>query len=77
MAGMSEEERGFRMLMEKLEGQYKLLSEQMTGFDQRLDRELQQLRGAVMTKLDDIATGIAGLVQELREHKQSHRAMGA
>ena len=40
MAQPSEEERGFTVVLERIEWQYKVLSEKVTSLDQKIDREL-------------------------------------
>ncbi len=69
MAGESETERGFTVLLEEVRSQYYALSERVQLLDQRVDREIQELRGEVGLQLNDLKTGIKSLVKEVRERR--------
>ena len=64
----SEEERRVAVLLEKVEHQYKILSEKVMSLDQKFDLGLQAVRSDVEMGFGDLRMGIQGLVKELREH---------
>ncbi len=67
------EERGFAVLLERIEQQYKLLSEQVTGMESRFDRRLQSMQDYMDGEFRDIKRGISILVRDVAELKhQSH-----
>ena len=76
MAQPSEEERGFTVVLERIEWQYKVLSEKVTSLDQKIDRELHEVRRDMDDGFSDIRKGIAGLVKQIRgtRNGQHHRS---
>ncbi len=68
MVGGSEEERGFTVVLERVERHYKLLSEKVTSLDRKVDRGLQEVRQEMKIEFGDLRKGVAALVKELREH---------
>ena len=69
MADEPEAERGFAVLLEQVRSQYRALAERVQLLDQRVDREMQEVRQGVRVELKDLTTGITSLVRELREHR--------
>jgi len=55
-------------LLERVEQQYQALSEQVTSLDQKIDRDLGEVRHEMGVGFRDLQMGITGLVKELREH---------
>ena len=72
MAGRSEEERGFTVLLEEVRHEYQLLSERVTGLEQKVDRGFQGVRREMDIGFKDIRTGIRGLVKQLEEHSHAN-----
>lgn len=68
MGGRSEEERRFTVLLERVEHQYKALSEKVMSLDQKIDRGLQEVRHDMGIGFGDLQKGIGSLVKELRNH---------
>ena len=68
MEGRSEEERNFKILLERVERHYKVLSEKVTSLDGKIDQGLQDVRREMSTGFGDMRVGIKGLVKEVREH---------
>ena len=64
----SGEERGFQVVLERIEGQYQVLSEKVTSLDGKIDRGLQDVQQQMERGFADIQLGIRKLVDELREH---------
>ena len=71
MTGELEGERGFAVLLEEVRSQYRALSERVQLLDQRVDREVHQVRREVEVQLKDLRTGIKSLVRDVREHRHS------
>ena len=63
-----EEERSFNVLLERIEQQYEILSEQVTSLDGKMDRGLQDVRHEMEIGFRDMRVGIKGLVKEVQEH---------
>ena len=72
MGGRSEEERGFTVLLEEVRHEYKLLSERVTGLEQKVDRGFQEVHRNMEIGFKDIQTGIKDLVSQLREHSHTN-----
>jgi hypothetical protein len=70
--GMSDEERRFNVLLERIEGQYQALSEKVMSLDAKIDRGLQDVRQEMDRGFGDLRLGIGMLAKQVREH--SHRA---
>ena len=68
MEGRPEEERSFKILLERVERHYKVLSEKVTSLDGKIDQGLQDVRREMATGFGDMRVGIKGLVKEVREH---------
>ena len=68
MEGRFEEERSFKILLERVERHYKVLSEKVTSLDGKIDQGLQDVRREMATGFGDMRVGIKGLVKEVREH---------
>ena len=68
MEGRFEEERSFKVLLERVERHYKVLSEKVTSLDGKIDQGLQDVRREMATGFGDMRVGIKGLVKEVREH---------
>ena len=68
MEGKSGEERSFKILLERVERHYKVLSEKVTSLDGKIDQGLQDVRREMATGFGDMRVGIKGLVKEVREH---------
>lgn len=64
----SADERGSNVLVERVEGHYKLLSEKVTTLDGKIDRGLQDVRREMEVGFSDIQLGIRQLVKQLQEH---------
>lgn len=68
MEGRPEEERSFKVLLERIERQYTVLSEKVTSLDGKMDQRLQDVRHEMEIGFRDMRVGIKGLVKEVREH---------
>ena len=72
MGSRSEEERGFTALLEEVRHEYKLLSERVTGLDQKVDQGFQDVRRDVEIGFKDIRTGIGTLVKQIKGHSHAN-----
>jgi len=61
-------ERGVQVVLERVEDQYRALSEQVTSLGQKIERDLGEVREETARGFRDLQTGITRLVKELREH---------
>ena len=71
------EEQGFRVLLERVEQQYQLLSEKVGSLDQKIDGGLRDVRREMSDGFGDMRTGIKGLVEDIQILKQQSRARGS
>ena len=62
-----EEERRFTVLLERVEQHYQVLSEKVSGLDQKVDRGLQDDRRDMDTGFRDLHRGIATLVRDVKD----------
>jgi hypothetical protein len=68
------EEPGFKVLLERVEGHYRLLSEKVGGLDQKVDRGLQGIQDTMDTRFRDLERGISILVKDVKELKNHSHA---
>lgn len=72
MVDESGEERRFRVLLERIEGQYQALSEKVTSLDGKIDHGLQDVRQEIERGFADIRLGIGKLVTQVQEHSHAN-----
>lgn len=72
MGGGSGQERHFKILLERIEGQYQALSEKVTSLDGKIDRGLQDVRQEMERGFADLRLGIGKLVKQLQEHSHAN-----
>ena len=64
----SGKEQEFKVLLERVEGHYKALSEKVMSLDGKIDRGLQDVRREMGVGFADIRLGIRRLVKQSHEH---------
>ena len=68
MGDRSEDERRFRILLERIDGQYEALSEKVMSLDGKIDCGLQEVRQEMERGFADLGLGIGKLVRQVQEH---------
>ena len=71
------EERGFTVLLERIEQQYQLLSEKVGSLDEKIDRGLQGIEDTVDRRFDDLQTGISKIVKDINALKHHSHSRGS